>query len=45
MLTALEMDNNARIGEASGGQLLSLRMDGGARLSGRGEAPVAYSLG
>jgi hypothetical protein len=45
MLTTLEMDSSGWIGEASGGQLVGLRMDGGARPPSRDGAPVAYRLG
>jgi hypothetical protein len=45
MLTALEMDSSGRIGEASGGQLVGLRMDGGAQPPRCDGAPVAYRLG
>jgi hypothetical protein len=39
------MDSSGQIGEASDGQLVGLRMDGGARPPGHDGAPVAYRLG
>jgi hypothetical protein len=45
MLTALKIDSSRQIGEASGGQLVGLRMDDGAQTLGRDRAPVAYRFG
>jgi hypothetical protein len=39
------MDSSGQIGEASDGQLVGLRMDGGPQPPGHDGAPVAYRLG